>query len=146
MINQPLCANLIAWFEGFQARAYWDVNAWRVGFGSDTQDADQTPVHKGDSTTYELALANLSARLPHYEQTIINQIGEAAWARFPANGQAALMDFAYNYGSLTSTLALDAARFLVRACALDLAARSGDNGGVNATRRHVEAAFMASVE
>ena len=45
---------LIRHFEGFRSQAYWDVNAWRVGYGSDTTtDASGRVrrVQEGDTTT-----------------------------------------------------------------------------------------------
>ena len=146
MRDMVLAANLIAWFESFAPHAYWDVNAWRIGFGSDTRTAAQIRVKRGDVTTRAEALANLALRIPQYEATIAKQIGADRWNELPANAQAALASFAYNYGSLTPTLCVKCEAGELSAIAEALAERAVDNSGVNAVRRRTEAAFVASVE
>jgi GH24 family phage-related lysozyme (muramidase) len=146
MKDQKLCTNVIAFFEGFEPNAKWDVNAWRLGFGSDTKGADQTKVRKGDTTTLQEAKDNLQARLPEFEAIVLEEIGAEAWGKFAPNGQAALMSFCYNYGELTPTLESFAAQADVGNCALAIQEREVDNGGVNAKRRAAEACLMASTE
>ena len=146
-IKDPqLCTNVIAFFEGFQATAKWDVNAWRLGFGSDTKGASQTKVRKGDTTTLEEAKDNLQARLPQFEALIVEEIGAEAWGKFAANGQAALLSYCYNYGGLTPTLRANAEQVNVVGCADAIETREVDNGGINAKRRAAEACLMASTE
>jgi hypothetical protein len=64
-------AEFIAGFEGFSKRAYWDVNAYRLGYGSDTEGPEQTRVTEGMETTKERALQNLSARIPQFAHDAI---------------------------------------------------------------------------
>lgn len=136
-------AAYIAGFEGFIATAAWDVNAWRIGYGSDTIGVGPAiPVKRGDTTTREEAQANLAARIPQYEAVIVKQVGATAWNSLPDNTKIALLDFAYNYGSLTPTLAARVADHL-SAIADAVHARSVDNGGENAKRRISEAGLIA---
>ena len=146
MKDVALCTNLVAHFEGFASHAYWDVNAFRIGFGSDTRTAAQIPVRRGDYTTYADAKANLAARLPQFEAVIVSEIGADRWDGFPPNAQAALIDFVYNYGSLTPTLRAHCQSGDLASIAQALADRAVDNARINATRRLCEAAFVASVE
>lgn len=139
MTDYAQAARYIAYFESFAPVAKWDVNAFRLGFGSDTKGAAQTPVKDGDTTTLSEALANLAARIPQYEKTIVGQVG-SVWEKLPSCVQIALLSFAYNYGSLTPTL-----RDLIKpgasyvGIANAVAARSIDNKGINAARRFKEA-------
>jgi GH24 family phage-related lysozyme (muramidase) len=142
-----LAANVIAHFEGFISRARWDVNAYRLGFGSDTKGATQTIVRPGDVTTWQEAIDNLQARIPKFEAVCRGQVGDAIWASLQPNARAALLSFAYNYGDLTASIvsALMGKTTMI-AVANCVAARAVDNHGVNATRRACEAAFIASCE
>jgi GH24 family phage-related lysozyme (muramidase) len=140
-----LASKLIAHFEGFAPKAYWDVNAFRVGYGSDTEGPEQIKVRRNTTTTRDRALQNLQARIPEYENTIIEQIGEAEWHNLPENAKAALLSFAYNYGSLTPTLETFLKTGKVGEVASAIQDRGVDNQGVNARRRYTEAAFVASV-
>ena len=52
--------------EGFRERAYWDVDAWRIGYGSDTitkLTGDVKTVIETSVTTREEALNDLDRRL-----------------------------------------------------------------------------------
>jgi GH24 family phage-related lysozyme (muramidase) len=92
-------AEFIAKWEGFEAHAYWDVNAWRVGYGSDTRTAAQVKVKSGDVETRADALANLAKRVETFHNTVMNECGEP-YDALPRGAQIALLDMAYNYGSL----------------------------------------------
>jgi GH24 family phage-related lysozyme (muramidase) len=86
MTDYTLASRLIAHFEMFSANAYWDVNAWRIGYGSDTRTKDQIKVKQGDTTTEQEAEDNLTIRVKQFEQTIVNQLN----AGHPATRAAAL--------------------------------------------------------
>ncbi|MGI0012447.1 MAG: lysozyme [Nitrososphaera sp.] len=132
-------------WEGYQSQAYWDVNAWRNGYGSDTMGAKQTRVKRYDKTTREDAEANLSVRLPQFERTIIKQCGLKQWKRLSPNTQGALLSFCYNYGKLTQTLTDTIKRNGSR---IDISsavyARRFDNNSVNKNRREAEAKLIVS--
>jgi GH24 family phage-related lysozyme (muramidase) len=135
-----LAAHMIAFFEGYLPVARWDVNAWRLGYGSDTKGAEQAKVVRGDTETQVDAFANLQARIPEFERIIISQVGLTRWDALPQIVRAALLSFAYNYGELTPTLE----KIVATQSKLDLISnaiydRHVDNGGVNSLRRQKEA-------
>jgi hypothetical protein len=76
-----LAANVIEQFEGYLSVAAWDVNAYRLGYGSDTEGPEQRPVRRGMTTTPARALANLAVRIPQYEAKIVAQVGAGPWGR-----------------------------------------------------------------
>lgn len=89
--------------EGFRDTPYWDTNAWRVGYGSDTTtlaDGRTVKVTKGMKITRADAERDFLHRLGNVEgKRARDQVGDA-WSKLPANAQAALYSLAYNYGSL----------------------------------------------
>ena len=141
MTDYLLAAKVIAQFEGYISVAAWDVNAYRLGYGSDTEGPEQRPVRRGMTTTRDRALSNLALRIPAYEKRIIAQVGTGPWARLSDNAKAALLSFAYNYGSLTSGVAATVKSGPASAIAIAIQARAGDNRGINAGRRTAEAAL-----
>lgn len=142
VITVAVASNLIAHFEQYLQIAQWDVNAYRNGFGSDTDGVKQTPVTKGMATTRDDALANLKVRVPKYLATARDQVGVALWLKLGVTTRAALGSLAYNYGRVpqsvvvailnNSTKVSDA----IRAC-------GRDNHGINQWRRDGEAAVVA---
>ena len=133
-------AEFIAGFEGYAGRAYWDVNAWRLGYGSDTEGPEKNPVTKGMTTTKERALQNLALRIPEFAHEAVygkTGMGADTWLGLTENQKTAVIDFVYNYGEL---------RFIVypndaEKTAAGIKARQNDNGGVNRKRRLAEAAL-----
>ena len=62
---QELAAQLLREREGFAGNAYWDVNAYRAGYGSDTWTDAEGKVHKvkkGTAVTAEDAARDLAVR------------------------------------------------------------------------------------
>jgi len=101
MIQQTI--DVLKKFEGFSSTAYWDVNAYRIGYGSDTitsVNGAVRKVKKGDTVTREQADLDLARRIPEFEKVIIKQVGADAWDKLPDQAKAALVSFAYNYGSI----------------------------------------------
>ena len=144
MTDYAYAARLISHFEGFLPVARWDVNAYRLGFGSDTEGPEQRHVTKGMTTTRERALANLEKRVPKFEAEIIRQIGEAAWSRLPTHVQGPLLSVAYNYGDLPEGVAIAARAGNPSTIANAIRQHEEDNGGVNKKRRYAEAAIVAT--
>ena len=143
MTDFTLAANFIEQFEGFLPMARWDVNAYRLGYGSDTEGPEQRPVTEGMHTTRERAFQNLEARLPRFEARARQQVGDLAWSELPNEAQAALLSLVYNYGSLPSNVANEVrARAPLGIIAAAVEARAGDNHGVNAKRRMLEAKYI----
>lgn len=89
--------------EGFQPKAYWDTNAWRIGYGSDTitlADGSQRKVTKDSVITQADAERDLTHRLTNVEGRKAQEQLSTIWPKLPATTQAALKSVAYNYGSL----------------------------------------------
>jgi GH24 family phage-related lysozyme (muramidase) len=104
-------ADLLIRYEGFNKTAVWDVNAYRIGHGSDTiTDASGNfrKVKQGDVTTKENARKDLERRLKEFENKIIKQIGAEYWQPLNYKVKAALISLAYNYGSITKQAIKDA--------------------------------------
>lgn len=101
-------SKFIAQFEGFTPVASWDVNAWRIGHGSDTITLDNgsyRTVIQGDRTTKINAGKDLARRIPEFENKVINYIAKFGvtnrqWEQLPKDTKVALLSFAYNYGNI----------------------------------------------
>ncbi|MDR2311651.1 MAG: hypothetical protein LBE54_11765 [Brucellaceae bacterium] len=132
-------------FEGFRDTPYWDINAHRVGYGSDTvtmADGRIVNVEKGMKISRADAERDLARRTKEFERTAAAQVGADNWNRLPAHVQAALVSVAYNYGSLPANVA-DATRSGdIGRIASSVEFRGNDNSGVNAKRRAEEAAII----
>ena len=89
--------------EGFRDTPYWDVNANRVGYGSDTHvtaDGKIVAVTKDIRITREDAERDLVYRLSEREGAQVRkQLGDS-WNVLPDGAKAALASVGYNYGSL----------------------------------------------
>ena len=103
-----LASNLLRRFEGFRETPYYDVNAYRTGYGSDTitqADGKVIKVQPGMQITKEDAERDLSRRLnTEFIPKATMQVGAENWTALPAPAQAALASVAYNYGSLPSSV------------------------------------------
>lgn len=98
---QQRAANIIAGFEGYISKATWDVNAYRLGFGSDTitlNDGSHRIVRQGDVTTKENAIKDLARRIPEFEGYIRNIVGDS-YDKLSSNAKLALISLTYNYGA-----------------------------------------------
>lgn len=136
-------ANLVAFFEGFIPKAAWDVNAYRLGYGSDTEGPDERRVTRDMTTTEERALENLKVRLPKFEKIIIDQVGSFAYHALSDDTKTALISFTYNYGKLTNTLAETVKRLKPnKDIAYAIRVRGIDNNSINNKRRFAEAAIV----
>jgi GH24 family phage-related lysozyme (muramidase) len=135
-------AALVKNFEGYRSQAYWDVNHWRIGYGSDTMtDASghKREVQEGDTTTREDAERDLQRRTAESAAKAAEQVGDA-WGKLSDQARASLTSVAYNYGKLPADIAQAAQSGDNSAVANAILAHQGDNGGVNARRRAQEAA------
>ena len=135
---------LIAGFEGFRTNAYWDVNAWRTGFGSDTvtkADGSIIKVTKDTVVTREDALRDLNRRTAEFAKGAAKQAGPV-WDSLGNNVQASLTSIAYNYGSLPSRIMSAVKSGDTEAIAIAVEGLAGDNDGVNRNRRLQEAAVI----
>jgi tape measure protein len=135
--------------ESFSSRTYWDVNAYRLGYGTDTitdRNGNVRRVRQGDTVTREDAERDLARRAQIFRNAARQKIGATEFDRLPAKTQAAITSVAYNYGSLDKLPSLvNAARSgNINAISQAIAARQGDNRGVNRRRRLDEAAAVLS--
>lgn len=139
-------AAVIRGFEGFRSTPYWDVNAYRVGFGSDTitkADGTVARVTPGMVVTEADAARDLQRRLnSEFVPGIVRMVGQDKWDAMPAPAKAALASVAYNYGSLPFTVANAVISGDVARVADTIEALGGHNDGVSAGRRASEAAMV----
>jgi GH24 family phage-related lysozyme (muramidase) len=131
-------------FEGYRANPYWDVNAHRVGYGSDTitdlATGQVRKVQPGDRVTPEMADADLNRRVPEFQQGITKHVPQ--FAALPDNVKTGITSLAYNYGADAKALrpvyaALNSGD--IGGAAKAVQGLSHHNGGINASRRAKEA-------
>lgn len=138
-------AGLIRSFEGFRTGAYYDTNAYRVGYGSDTVTRPDGTVEKVTSDTVINPMdaeRDLQRRVREFEKTIIGQVGVDRWAKLPASARAGLASVAYNYGSLPGSVVNAVKSGNVKSIASAVEGLKGQNGGINDNRRAREAAVI----
>ena len=144
--GQTAAADFLRRREGFRESPYYDVNAYRAGYGSDTAtlaDGRVVPVRQGMTVSREDAERDLARRIPQFEQRVVAAVGQEQYAALPPNAQAALISIAYNYGTLPGSIRAAARSGDPTALAQAVAGLAGDNQGVNAGRRREEAAMIA---
>ena len=135
--------------EGYRSTAYWDVNHWRAGYGSDTgtrADGSIYAIQEGMTISAEDARRDLDRRIGSYFDAIIAQIGADRFSGLGANQKASLASLLHNYGAGEFTAGGDLGSVLSallaseqQAVADAIAARGSDNGGINRSRRLEEA-------
>lgn len=104
-------AELLKKYEGYLQRASWDVNAWRIGHGSDTitdNFGKFRKVVKGDVTTRENAGKDLTRRMVEFEKKVEKKVGSEFWRPLDYMVKGALISLAYNYGNITKKAIIDA--------------------------------------
>lgn len=142
-------ADLLREFEGFRTGTYYDVDAHRTGYGSDTiTKADGTiqKVRKGDKVSRADAERDLARRTAEFENKTIKQVGGKQWAALPANARAALISTTYNYGTLPDKVANAVKTGDVEAIAQAVEGLKGHNKGINSDRRQKEANIIRGAE
>lgn len=135
-------ADIIKDFEQFRSKAYFDVNHYRVGYGSDTTtDASGGHSSVTSGTVVSLAEADrdLLRRIGDFQEAIKEKIGADTFNSFDPKQQAALTSIAYNYGSLPDRI-VEAIKTGNQATIVKAIRGLGtDNGGINKDRRNSEA-------
>lgn len=136
-------------FEGFKSTAYWDVNAYRTGYGSDTitkADGSVVRVTRDTVVTREDAERDLNRRAQIFANAARHQVSTSTWDSLPPHVQAALTSYAYNYGHLTDDVVRAARQSAgsgdMTALANAVRNRQTNNNGVNARRRNQEADYI----
>jgi tape measure domain-containing protein len=146
--GQATAAGLIKQREGFIDRAEWDVNAFRVGFGSDTttdMSGNKTAVTANTVTTRADADRDLARRITEFQSVIKREIGAARFDSFSTDQQAVLTSLAYNYGSLAGTRQTETFRTgTTDEIVAALRGLATDNNGINSGRRNQEADIFAA--
>jgi len=145
-------ADVIKRFEGYSSKTYWDVNAWRLGYGSDTlalPNGTYRTVKQSDTTTPEMAEKDLERRISReFLPAIRSAVGEPYWSKLPEPAKVALISITYNYGvgfGKNYPRVTNAARSGdLKALSQEIAALQGHNSGINAKRRLMEASLVQS--
>ena len=139
-------ASLIRSREGFAPSAYWDVNHYRAGYGSDTvtrPDGSVVAVTGSTVVTRDDAERDLSRRVGETQAKVAAQVGYSQWQGLSDGAKSALTSMGYNYGLLP----WDVTAAIRGGAGPDVIARTieghaGDNGGVNRQRRMQEASIV----
>lgn len=135
--------DLIRGFEGFRANPYWDVNAYRAGYGSDTMttaDGRVVPISTGMTVSRDDAERDLARRVDtEFMPRAISAVGQAAWGHLNDQQRAALTSITYNYGELPAPVASAIQAGDLAGAEQAIRALAGHNGGVNEGRRNKEA-------
>lgn len=143
--------SLLRKFEGFIGKAKWDMNAQRLGYGSDTitkADGTVIKVQPGMTVTREDAERDLARRTKEFANIARRNVSAETWDKLPPNAQAVLTSMAYNYGSLSKLESVVKAANVsantgdMTALANAIRRRQVDNGGINARRRNQEADYV----
>lgn len=138
-------ASLLRESEGFRSNAYWDVDAWRAGYGSDTVTRADGSVERVTETTVvtrEDAERDLARRTQEFNSKARAKVGAGVWDTLPGNVTDALLSVAYNYGSIPNRLMAAIQSRDTELIAQAVEGLAGDNGGINANRRRKEAAVI----
>ncbi len=129
--------------EGFKTTAYWDVNAWRTGYGSDTYTTADGKVHKvlkSSVITRGDADRDIHRRMTkEFIPKVKRVIGEEGWNNASQGTKSALSSIAYNYGSLPKRIHAAAQSGDPAKLAAAVRKLGGDNNGINRGRRNREA-------
>lgn len=138
---------LIRGFEGFRETPYWDVNALRTGYGSDTitlPSGEVQRVTEGTRVSREDAERDLVRRVrTEFAPRARQDVSPEVYDSLNPQQQAALNSLAYNYGKVPERVARVARTGDVQATAQAIAGLASDNEGVNASRRRREAQLFA---
>jgi uncharacterized protein (TIGR02594 family) len=143
--NQTL--DIIKKFEGYSDKPYWDVNAHRAGYGSDTTtlaDGRVVKIKQGMTVTREDSERDLARRTQEFQNTAMKQVGQEVWNKLPPNAQAGLTSVAYNYGSLPKRIIPAVKSGDINMIGEAVRGLAGDNKGVNKSRRNQEADIIIS--
>ena len=113
MTQYEFAAELLKKYEGHDKnwRAGWDVNAWRIGYGSDTitfDDGTYRKVKQTDVTNEKNATKDLVRRVKEFETKVKKKVGAEFWEPLDYQVKGALISLAYNYGNITKQAIIDA--------------------------------------
>lgn len=128
--------NFIKTEEGFRNRAYWDVNAWRIGYGSDTI----TKLNGTVKTVIETTVTTMEEAELDLDRRLINEFKPEAVRKLQSQGinydtmstatKVVFIDLAYNYGTVYDNLS-------------GAYARGFREGGINTGKQELINALLA---
>lgn len=136
---------LIVEKEGFREMPYYDVNAYRAGYGSDTyttESGEVKQVVKGQKVSRADADRDIDRRIStEFMPRAKAGVGEDIWSTLPPQAKAALVSITYNYGSLPNAVikAAKSSGGNLEAIAKSVESLKTDDKGINANRRQYEA-------
>lgn len=143
-----LTFGLLREFEGFRDTPYWDVTAYRTGYGSDTvtmSDGRVVQVQPGMKIDRADAERDLMRRVnTEFAPRAASQVGPEIWGQLPEYVTAPLISVAYNYGSLPDSVVAAVRTGDPETIAAAVEALGSHNDGINARRRAQEAAIIRS--
>ena len=132
-------------FEGFKGEAYWDVDHYRVGYGTDTlYDESGKPIEVTQNTVVskEQALKSLRKRITEdFVPIIKNSLGDS-WDGLSDHAKAATVSITYNYGRVPERIRGALKSGDSNAIANAILELADDNDGVNKNRRIMEAELV----
>jgi len=138
-------ASVLRELEGFKEEPYYDVNAFRAGYGSDTYttaSGEVISVTETSRVSREDAERDLDRRIrTEFGQRAAQAAGDA-WNSYNAVQKAALTSIAYNYGSIPGRIAEAVRSGDPRRVSQAIQTLRGDNDGINSRRRLMEAEMM----
>jgi len=136
-------------FEGFKGEAYWDVDHYRVGYGTDTlYDESGKPIEVTQNTVVskEQALKSLRKRITEdFVPIIKNSLGDS-WDGLSDHAKAATVSITYNYGRVPERIKGALKSGNSNAIANAILELADDNDGVNKNRRIMEAELVKLAE
>jgi tape measure domain-containing protein len=142
-------AALIRKREGYRETPYFDVNAYRAGFGSDTvtlADGSVQKVVQGMKVSVADANRDLVRRIGEFQATVRGQVGAERFNSFNPQQQAVLTSIAYNYGSLPERILEAVRKGSSEEIAASIKTLAGDNNGINSGRRQEEAYLFQNAD
>ena len=131
--------------EGFREMPYYDVNAFRAGYGSDTYTTESGEVKRvvqGQRVSRADADRDIDRRIStEFMPRAKAGVGEDIWSTLPPQAKAALVSITYNYGSLPNAVikAAKSSGGNLEAIAKSVESLKTDDKGINANRRQYEA-------
>ncbi|MDA0698197.1 MAG: hypothetical protein O2793_17610 [Proteobacteria bacterium] len=134
--------SLLRKHEGFSQDAYWDVNAYRIGYGSDTitdKNGNIKRVNKKSKVTKEDAERDLVRRSQQFANETRDKVGAEYWEKLPDDTKAALTSVAYNYGSLPKKVVKAVRSGDLQNISDSVRSLEVHNNGINKNRRNDEA-------
>lgn len=138
-------AGVLRELEGFKGTPYYDVNAFRAGYGSDTYttaDGQVIPVTRNSRVSREDAERDLDRRIRDEFGARARATAGEAWDTYNPLQKAALTSVAYNYGSIPDRISSEVRSGNPESVAKAIMSLAGDNEGVNRRRRIKESEMM----